>query len=93
MAKECGLPTEGGTNPGVLHCECVLCGGQVCAVMPPQKKKNQEKPDIHESEEKIRAQLPAKLLDYFLRSNKSNINQTRQSAWLDAVTTPFTKSK
>jgi len=35
------------------------------------------KTDIHESEEKIRAhrELSAKQLDYFLRSNKSNINE------------------
>jgi len=34
------------------------------------KKKCQEKTDIHESKERIRAHI-----DYFLRSNKSNINQ------------------
>ena len=34
MAAGCGLPTEGGTHLGVLHCECVLCGGRVCGVMP-----------------------------------------------------------
>jgi len=40
-----------------------------------QKKNFSEKTDIHESQEKIHIELPAKLLDYFLRSNKSNINQ------------------
>jgi len=36
-----------------------------------------EKPDIQESRKKgfEHIELPAKLLDYFLRSNKSNINQ------------------
>jgi len=35
------------------------------------------KPDIHESKKDTfeHTELPAKLLDYFLRSNKSNINQ------------------
>ena len=54
-----------------------------------RKKKCQKKTDIPESKEKIRARrassLAAKLLDYFLRSNKSNINQWRQpatGAWL-----------
>ena len=46
-----------------------------------KRKKMSGKTHIHESNEKIRAlsdiELPAKLLDYFLRSNKSNINQSK----------------
>ena len=42
------------------------------------QKKMSRKTDIHESKEKIRAHKAAKLLDYFLRSNKSNINQSIQ---------------
>jgi len=44
------------------------------------KIKMSGKPNIHESKDKIRAhtsELPAKLLYYFLRSNKSNINQSQ----------------
>jgi hypothetical protein len=42
-----------------------------------RKQKMSEKPDIQESRKKgfEHIELPAKLLDYFLRSNKSNINQ------------------
>ena len=39
-------------------------------------KKCQKKTDIHESQKRFEhIELPAKLLDYFLRSNKININQ------------------
>ena len=46
------------------------------------QKKCQENPDIHESQEKRfeHMELPAKLLDYFLRNNKSNINQRLRSS-------------
>jgi len=40
-----------------------------------REKKSQNQTDIHESKEKIRAHRASKLLDYFLRSNNSNINQ------------------
>jgi hypothetical protein len=45
-----------------------------------RKKKSSDKTCFHESKEKDspseHIELPAKLLDYFLRSNKSNINQS-----------------
>ena len=40
------------------------------------KTKNRKNPIFKNL--KKRFELPAKLLDYFLRSNKSNINQSRQ---------------
>jgi len=47
------------------------------------KRKKSGKPDNHEPKEKDKVQkLPAKLLDYFLRSNKSNINQCHSIAGL-----------
>jgi len=43
-------------------------------------KKNQEKPIITNLKKRFEhIKLPAKLIDYFLRSNKSNINQSRIS--------------
>jgi len=42
-----------------------------------KKKRNFQKiSDLHESNDKHK-QLPANLLDYFLRSNESNIHQKR----------------
>jgi len=41
-----------------------------------KRKKSQEKPDIHESKSFEHIELPAKLLDYFLRRSKNNINQS-----------------
>jgi len=40
------------------------------------KKKCLEKTDVHECQEFEHMELPAKLLDYFLRRNKINIKQS-----------------
>jgi len=60
------------------HKSLVERGGRkaVLETLHTHKKKKSKKTDIHESKEKIRAHRASrKLLDYFLRSNKSNINQ------------------
>jgi len=45
------------------------------------KKKKSEKTDIHESKKRFEhIELPAKLIDYFLISNKSNINQKKKES-------------
>ena len=53
-------------------------GGDLAHTHTKNKKKIKNKTDIHESKRKRfeHIELPAKLLDYFLRSNKSNINQS-----------------
>jgi len=51
-------------------------------------KKCQGNPDIHESKRKKRfehIELPAELLDYFLRINKKNINQSLISVIVDLL--------
>jgi len=60
------------------HKSLVERGGRkaVLETLHTHKKKKSKKTDIHESKGKIRAHRASrKLLDYFLRSNKSNINQ------------------
>jgi len=53
------------------------------------------KPDIHESKENFEGfehiELPAKLLDHFLRKNKSNIKQTQKCYLRRATNVTFSK--
>jgi len=53
------------------------------------------KTDIHESKENFEGfehiELPAKLLDHFLRKNKSNIKQTRKCSLRRATNVTFSK--